>query len=354
MAQFLHCSPTLIDFGLNSGPALISDTGGQQVRFKYAGVTIPSGFSNAPNFVLVIPSSGTTPAAVYISPNPIVAAQLAPGGVYRLNVLFTTVDQSPSSTVGCQVRFNVRRQPQPSIQSVVNAASQEPSLAPGAQVSIVGSYLTGPTMSTDYDATAFYPTSVAGTSVTFNGIPAPLLRLSPSKIRVIVPFALAGQTSVQVAVQRFDQTSDPFTVPLQDTAPGIFMTKHGSTGAGPIIQQGVDGQFTPNTADNPAPAGTTLKIFATGAGVWSPPPASDIFVYWMFGNIFFTTQPVSLAIGGQPAKISYAGTAGTYNTWSMLQVTATLPDGLSSGPQPVVLTIGANDNSQQQATIWVQ
>jgi uncharacterized protein (TIGR03437 family) len=61
-----------------------------------------------------------------------------------------------------------------------------------------------------------------------------------------------------------------------------------------------------------------------------------------------------LTIGGEPAKISYAGTAGTYNTWSVLQVNATVPDALAPGPQPLVLTIGASDNSQQQATIWVQ
>ena len=32
---------------------------------------------------------------------------------------------------------------------------------------------------------------------------------------------------------------------------------------------------------------------------------------------------------------------------------AVLPDGLGSGPQPVVLTIGTNDNSQQQAMVWI-
>ena len=58
--------------------------------------------------------------------------------------------------------------------------------------------------------------------------------------------------------------------------------------------------------------------------------------------------------GGLPAKILSAGSSDTFNTWSVLQVNAVLPDGLGSGPQPVVLTIGANDNSQQQAMVWIQ
>jgi hypothetical protein len=31
-----------------------------------------------------------------------------------------------------------------------------------------------------------------------------------------------------------------------------------------------------------------------------------------------------------------------------------VPDGLSSGPQPVVLAIGNNDSSQQQVTVAIQ
>jgi len=347
VAQFLHCSPTQINLP-QGGIADIQETSGLHVKFRYAGVTTL--VNPAPNFVLVVPSSGTTPAGVQISTNPTVLSQLAPGGIYFVTVHFETVDVSPVETAGCQVRLDVPKEPRPSIQSVLNAASHQPFLAPGAQLSILGSNLTGPTLSTDYDATASYPTVVAGTSVTFNGIAAPLLDLRPDRIRAIVPFALAGQTSAQVVVQRFNQVSDTFTLPLQDTAPGVFTDKHSGTGAGPVLQQGADGQFTSNTPDNPAAGGTTLKIYAIGVGLWSPPPKSDVFLV----GENFTTRPVSLMIGGQPTKIGYVGTAGTFNTWSVLQVIALVPDGLPAGPQPLVLTIGNNDNSQQQVTVWVQ
>ena len=305
----------------------------------------------------MVPSSGTTPAGVRIGLNPAVVAELQPGG-YRLLVQFTTMDVSPPSTTGCSVLLMVPKPPPPGIQSVLNAVSRQPYPSPLAQVSITGSNLTGPTRSTKYDATGFYPTTDAGTSVLFNGMPAPLLHLSPGKIKAIVPFALAGQSSVEVVVRRFGQDSPAFTIPLQDTAPAVF-TRPSSTGPGPILQgtcppiapatSCAGGQFTTNGPDNPAPPGTTLKIFATGTGVWGRPSESDIFL----SGMSFPGQ-LAVTIGGLPAKILSAGISETSNTWSVLQVNAVLPDGLGSGPQPVVLTIGTNDNSQQQAMVWIQ
>jgi uncharacterized protein (TIGR03437 family) len=338
-AQFLHCSPTDIKV-----PGLADITGSTgNLKFKYSGVV--NAVNTGPNFVVVIPSSGVTPMQVQIGLNPAVTPQLAPGSIYIVLVQFTTVDLTPASTTGCLVTLTTPKAPPPRVQSVVNAASRQPLVSAGAQVSILGSNLTGPTLSTNYDATGSYPTTVAGTSVTFNGIAAPLLYLSPGKIKAIVPFALAGQTSVQVVVQRFNQVSDTFTLPLQETAPGIF-TRRRRTGPGPILQQGADGQFSANSADNPAPAGTTLEIFATGAGSWGPAPQSDIFL----SGASLIPRQVSVTVGGQPAKIVYAATSGTYNLWSVVQVNAVVPDGLDSGQQPIVLTIGENDNSQQQVT----
>jgi uncharacterized protein (TIGR03437 family) len=218
-------------------------------------------------------------------------------------------------------------------------------------VSILGSQLAGPTQSTTFGPTASFPTSLAGTSVTFNGIAAPLLYISPTQINAIVPFALAGQTSAQIAVQRLNLTTPAFTVPLQNTSPAIFTAAQTGAGQGAILQQGSGGTFSYNSSDNPAPAGAGLEIFATGMGVWTPAPQSDVFLY----GEAFTTQPVSVTIGGQPAKILYAGTLGAaLSSWSVLQVNVVVPAGLTSGPQSVVLKVGANDNSQQNVTVWAQ
>jgi uncharacterized protein (TIGR03437 family) len=325
----------------------VSEGSGAHVQFQYAGVTSAL---NSPNFIIVVPSGGTTPGVVNLGLNPGVVAQMQPWGTYELSVRFTTADQSASCA--SVATFTAPSAPAPAIQSVVNAASLQPALSPGALVSVFGANLTGPTQSTTYDATASFPTSVANTSVTFNGTAAPLVYVSPSQFNAIVPFALAGQTTAQVVVTRFGVASTAVAVPLQTTSPGIFTVSQGGSGQGAIWQQGADGQFTLNGSTNPAPGGTALEIFATGMGVWTPAAQSDLA---LFGGQYFKTQPVSVTIGGQPAQVLYSGTTGgMLSSWSVLQVNAVVPSGLSTGAQPVVLKIGANDNSRQSVTVWVQ
>ena len=329
-------------------PAIVTidDVSGAHVMFKYTGV------DSAPNFIVVIPSSGTTPARIQIGVNPNVAGLLKPGSRWLLTARFSTVGQDPPSTAAMAVDFTVDSTLfQPIIQSAVNSASLQPALSPGVLVSIFGSYLSGTTLSTTFDDTASYPTSAAGTSVTFNDVEAPLVFVSPTQINAIVPFSLTGQNSAHVAVQRWEQVSAPVTVPLRDTAPAIFTSTQTGTGQAAILQQAGQGPLSYNSSSNPARAGDFLEIFATGQGLWAPPPQSDVF---FFGEPF-TTLPVSLTIGGEPTKIVYAGTLGArLSSWSVLQINAVVPDGLSPGDEPLVLKIGANDNTAQKVTIAVQ
>ncbi len=351
-AQYnLACAPETLSLPV-AGQITVSEDSGAHVPFQYAGVINASGQAANPNPIIVIPSSGTTPAAVTIGLNPLAVALMQPGGGANLVVGFSIPGQSTPAGCGSEVMITVPGAPAPSIQSVVNAASLQLALSPGALVSVFGTDLTGPTQSTTYDATASFPTSVASTSVTFNGTAAPLVYVSPGQINAIVPFALAGQTSAQVLVTRFGVASAAITVPLQTTSPGIFTASQSGSGQGAIWQQGANGQFTFNSSTNPASSGTALEIFATGMGVWTPPAQSDLA---LFGGASFTTQPVSVTIGGQSAKVLYAGTiGGMLTSWSVLQVNAVVPAGLASGPQQVVLKIGANDNSQQNVTVWAQ
>ena len=336
-------------------PIVGSDgSGGDHVQFAYSATTNAGGttLDNAVSPFILFPSKGTTPATLQVALNPAVVAQYQPGLLYTLNILFTTVGLTPSRSTGCTVQVDLTTShPAPAIQAVLNAASLQPNISPGAMVSILGSNLAGPTLSTTFDPTASYPSYVAGTLVSFNGIAAPLLYISPTQINAIVPFALAGQSSAQVVIDLWGVPSATFTLPLLNTSPGIFTATQNGTGQGAILQQGSDGQFSYNSSANPAAAGQALEIFATGMGVWTPAPQSDVFL----SGEPFTTQPVSVTIGGQPAKVLYAGTLGaSLSSWSVLQVNVTVPSGLTSGAQPVVLKIGANDNSQQKVTVWIQ
>ena len=175
-AELAIGAPNNLTLPRDGGSFTIYDTSGAAVKFKFDHLAT---LFNVPNFLIVIPSSGTTPAIVRIGLNPSVVSQFKPGSIYPLALIFTTVGQTPESTAGITINYLGPKEPPPSILSVVNGASSQPFLAPGALMSILGTNLTGPTISTDFDYTASYPASVANTNVTFNGIAAPLVYLSP-------------------------------------------------------------------------------------------------------------------------------------------------------------------------------
>jgi hypothetical protein len=71
---------------------------------------------------------------------------------------------------------------------VVNGASYAQPIAPGSLVSIFGTNLAATTMTAQETP---LPTELAGTSVTLNGIKAPLLFVSPSQINLQAPSSLS-------------------------------------------------------------------------------------------------------------------------------------------------------------------
>jgi uncharacterized protein (TIGR03437 family) len=242
---------------------------------------------------------------------------------------------------------------------VLNAATLEPTISPGAVVSIEGTNLSTPPLKAQHDEAGMYPTTLGDTTVTFNGIAAPLLYVSTTEIMAVVPFGVAGQKTLDVAVTHY-QRAPVFSVPATDTSPGIFTTGHPGRASAGILN--TDSTF--NSPDNPAPKGSILQIFATGAGVWVLPQVPQTLPQSVVdGSIYLTSAgppyiprpagPVSLTIGGQAARILYMGPA-PYQVFGMLQVNAVVPEGIGSGPQPVVLTIGEKNNAQQQVTVAVQ
>jgi uncharacterized protein (TIGR03437 family) len=192
------------------------------------------------------------------------------------------------------------------------------------------------------------PTTLAGVTVTFNGVPAPLLFVAQGQINAIVPYQVAGQTSVPVVVEN-GATSATFTVPVAAVAPAIFSLAQNGSGQGAILNS--DG--TVNGASNAAAPGSIISIYATGEGQLVPAGTTGCIT----GGTLPLPKPVgavSLTIGGQPATdIEYAGEAPGL-VCGVIQINATIPSSVGAGPQPVVLTIGAASNSGQAITVDVE
>jgi len=100
--------------------------------------------------------------------------------------------------------------------------------------------------------------AAGGTTITLNGVPAPVIAVGPTAANTIVPYTLAGPTMV-VAVTHYGQTGATVSVPLAVTSPGIFpdsLTNDDRTQNGPGA---------------PDPAGSDLSFIVTGFGLWNQP-----------------------------------------------------------------------------------
>jgi uncharacterized protein (TIGR03437 family) len=70
---------------------------------------------------------------------------------------------------------------------------------------------------------------LSGTTISFNGIDAPVLYTSATQVAAIVPYAIKGPTA-QVTVTYGGQVSGFFTVPVEASVPSMFTLNQ--TGAG--------------------------------------------------------------------------------------------------------------------------
>jgi uncharacterized protein (TIGR03437 family) len=133
-------------------------------------------------------------------------------------------------------------------------------VAPGEIVSLYGSGL-GPAngAGAQYDSTGKISTLLAGTQVSFDGIPAPLLYAGAGQINAIVPFGVEGKSSTTVEVRTaagIQATIQPLVVPAD---PRIFADALGN-----VVAINEDG--TVNSPSNPAAGGSIVTFWVSGAG----------------------------------------------------------------------------------------
>ena len=157
---------------------------------------------------------------------------------------------------------------------IVNAASYDTSaIAPGSIVSIFGSNLATQNAGA---AVLPLPTTLANiTSVTFNGIPAPLYFVAKNQINVQVPWGVlpAGTAlgAANVIVTTSAGSSVPQMVQLASSDPGIFAAA--ATGLGQAVAtDNADGAIAApagsitNATSHPIQVGDYLVLWCTGLG----------------------------------------------------------------------------------------
>jgi uncharacterized protein (TIGR03437 family) len=169
-------------------------------------------------------------------------------------------------------------------------------VAPSEVISIYGLHLGVSTpQSATFNGSGFLPTTLGGISATIGGAPAPLLYVSDTQINAVAPAELTLGAAVNLEISNGSLTLAPFRIVVDPADPGVFLEPNGTATA--ISQDG-----TVNSASNPAPNGSIVSIWATGAGY---APGSD-------GQMATAAQQTcSCVISSQTTNLSpaYAGAA---------------------------------------------
>lgn len=227
-----------------------------------------------------------------------------------------------------------------SVESAVSSTAGYPSgfpgIAPGEVIRILGQRMGPAVAAPGVIQSGVLAGSVAGVEVTFDGVPAPLLWASAPEIDLVAPFELAAKSATMMQVQYNGVKSNPVKVavtPVNLQILGVF-----------------NGDYSPNSASNPAQAGSTMILYVAGAGETNPPsrdgqinaaplagPGAPVLIQE------FTTDPNNPTM----LPVSFAGAAPGMAA-GILQVNFTAPQ---QSLQYAILSLG---NAETSFSVWVR
>ncbi len=220
----------------------------------------------------------------------------------------------------------------PVISRVANAADGSANVATGGLITIAGSNLS-PTNVASRELPL--PTALGESCLTVNGLPTPVLFVSPTQINAQIPFNVEGNTTMVLRTP--GGVSDNYNLVVRPNAPAVFRGT-GERSETPLVVRTANNEVA--TLSNPVHRGDTVTIYLTGMGRTLPevesgvpgpgnPPASAV------------SQP-EVTIGGFPINVTFAGLApgqvGVY------QINAQVPKGVPLGVQ-LPLTVQQSSGS---------
>jgi uncharacterized protein (TIGR03437 family) len=346
----VSASPTTLTFNYRAGdaapasqPVTVSGSGSAALAFTATA-------SSTGNWLVVSPTSGTTPATVNASIN---TAGLTTG-TYNGTILVAGSGGAPGSTT-VNVTLNVTA-PLPTITKVTNAASYATgAIAPGEIITLFAgdpAHPIGPATPAGLtlDSSGKVATTIGGVQVLINGFASPMIYASASQVSAVVPYELKLFTTATISIRYLGQTSNFVSVNVTTTSPGVFTANSSGTGPGAILNS----NLSVNSPSNAAARGDTVVVYLTGEGETSPAGVTGKVTTVSSTPPLTPTPllPISITVGGQGANYSFAGEAPGFVS-GVLQLNVVLPTNIAAGDQPIVVTIGGNP-SQQGVTVSVK
>jgi uncharacterized protein (TIGR03437 family) len=217
----------------------------------------------------------------------------------------------------------------------VNAASFANKVAPGSIFSVFGSGLSSRLESA---AGAPLPSSLAGVSVKVGGKTAPLFFVSSGQVNAQLPYESEPGTA-QVVVTVDGVASNTGSMTIMPAAPGIFQF-----GEKRAVVQNQD--YSVNTAENPAAAGSVVVAYLTGSGALDFPV--DTGKVAAADPLSRPRALVTATVNGQPAEVAFAGLTPQFV--GLMQVNLRVP-ALLPGTYPLVITAGAEKSNAAMITV---
>ena len=192
----------------------------------------------------------------------------------------------------------------------------------------------------------------AATSVTVDGVAAPLLYTSGTQVSCIVPYAVASKAGqkVNLVVTYNSLASSAISVNVVSEDPGVFTLDASGAGQGAILNyNAATGDYTVNGSANSAARGSTVVIYVAGFGQTSPAGKEDELIS---GDVSPVGQ-IAVTIGGQTAAVQ-ATAAPVGSVPGVLQINATVPSSVTPGNSVKVLVTVGSTPSQSGVTLAVK
>ena len=205
----------------------------------------------------------------------------------------------------------------------VNAASFQPAAAPGMLMSVYGGSLTNPATAMAQAGSLPLPLTLAGSSATINGVPAPYYFAAYGQVNIQVPYETAlGDAVLTITGWSGQKFNYAFTV--LRSAPGIFMDLK-------------NGAPVPSETGS---AGQEVLLFITGDGLVSPALATGASPApgTPLDQLPKPQLPVSVTVGNLSAQVVFIGIVP--GIAGATQINYIIPANARSGVQPVVVTVG--------------
>jgi uncharacterized protein (TIGR03437 family) len=242
----------------------------------------------------------------------------------------------------------------PTVAAVVSAGAYGalPNFAAGSWIEIYGSNFTSDTWQwggIDFNGSNA-PTSLAGVSVSVDGVPAYVWFLSSGQVNALAP-GDATTGAVKVTLTNCSNTSAPFTAQKTALAAGL-LAPPGFLVNGKQYLVGLlsDGTYVgtagsiPGVTSRPAKPGDLLVFYGIGFGDANDSNGNLIPPGTIAGGLSSLVNPVTIDFGSTSAKIIYAGLSPGFV--GLYQFDVTVPD-VANGDVQINVTQGGKALAQK-------